>query len=65
MMDAGSHAGFVVSGGLEPQTLAPILSLRHVSKSFVMHLRGGVLLPVVADVTFDVAPGECVVLGGP
>src|SRR3569833_3566838 len=65
MMDAVSHAGFVVSGGLAPPALAPILSLRHVSKCFVTHLRGGVLLPVVADVTFDVAPGECGVLGGP
>jgi alpha-D-ribose 1-methylphosphonate 5-triphosphate synthase subunit PhnL len=30
-----------------------------------MHLRGGISLPVVDNVTFDVAPGECVVLGGP
>jgi alpha-D-ribose 1-methylphosphonate 5-triphosphate synthase subunit PhnL len=30
-----------------------------------MHLRDGVILPVVAGVDFDVAPGECVVLGGP
>ena len=30
-----------------------------------MHLRGGVSLPVVENVTFDINPGECVVLGGP
>jgi alpha-D-ribose 1-methylphosphonate 5-triphosphate synthase subunit PhnL len=36
-----------------------------VSKTFVMHLRGGTRLPVVRNVSFDVAAGECVVLGGP
>jgi alpha-D-ribose 1-methylphosphonate 5-triphosphate synthase subunit PhnL len=35
------------------------------SKSFVMHLQGGVRLPVVDDVAFSVDTGECVVLGGP
>jgi alpha-D-ribose 1-methylphosphonate 5-triphosphate synthase subunit PhnL len=30
-----------------------------------MHLRDGIRLPVVADVSFSVASGECVVLGGP
>jgi alpha-D-ribose 1-methylphosphonate 5-triphosphate synthase subunit PhnL len=43
----------------------PALSVRHLEKSFTMHLRGGVRLPVVSNVAFDVAPGECVVLGGP
>ena len=38
---------------------------RDVAKSFTMHLRDGVVLPVVANVSFDVAAGECVVLGGP
>src|SRR5579871_5297585 len=65
MIDAVSHAGFVVSGGAEPVALPPVLSVRAVAKSFTMHLRGGVVLPVVAGVSFDVAPGECVVLGGP
>ena len=41
------------------------LSLHDVSKTFTMHLRGGVVLPVVGDVSFDVHAGECVVLGGP
>ena len=36
MMDAVSHAGFIVSGGLEPHGLPPLLSLENVSKSFVM-----------------------------
>ncbi len=41
------------------------LVVSDVSKSFTMHLRGGLVLPVVANVTFAVAAGECVVLGGP
>jgi alpha-D-ribose 1-methylphosphonate 5-triphosphate synthase subunit PhnL len=45
--------------------MAPALALENVSKSFVMHLQGGISLPVMHDVTFTVMPGECVVLGGP
>lgn len=41
------------------------LSVQNVSKTFTMHLRDGVILPVVANVNFEVNPGECVVLGGP
>jgi alpha-D-ribose 1-methylphosphonate 5-triphosphate synthase subunit PhnL len=41
------------------------LSVSDLRKSFVMHLRGGVVLPVVENVSFHVAAGECVVLGGP
>jgi alpha-D-ribose 1-methylphosphonate 5-triphosphate synthase subunit PhnL len=44
---------------------APLLSVEDVSKSFTIHLRGGARLPVVANVTFDVSSGECLVLGGP
>jgi alpha-D-ribose 1-methylphosphonate 5-triphosphate synthase subunit PhnL len=36
-----------------------------VAKSFTMHLRGGVSLPVVENVSFAVKSGECAVLGGP
>ncbi|HUG63188.1 MAG TPA: ATP-binding cassette domain-containing protein, partial [Methylomirabilota bacterium] len=35
------------------------------AKSFVMHLQGGIRLPVVERVSFSVDAGECVVLGGP
>jgi len=36
-----------------------------VSKSFTMHLRGGIRLPVVENVSFSIKSGECAVLGGP
>ena len=36
-----------------------------VSKSFTMHLRDGIRLPVVENVSFAVKSGECAVLGGP
>jgi alpha-D-ribose 1-methylphosphonate 5-triphosphate synthase subunit PhnL len=42
-----------------------LLSVRDVAKTFTMHLRDGVVLPVVDEVSFDVEAGECVVLGGP
>ena len=42
-----------------------LLSVRDVAKTFTMHLRDGVVLPVVNGVRFDVEAGECVVLGGP
>ena len=41
------------------------LTVRNLSKTFTMHLRDGVVLPVVDNVNFQVSPGECVVLGGP
>ncbi len=45
--------------------MATPLVVSEVSKSFTMHLRGGLKLPVVSNVSFSVAAGECVVLGGP
>jgi alpha-D-ribose 1-methylphosphonate 5-triphosphate synthase subunit PhnL len=42
-----------------------LLSVRDVAKSFTMHLRDGIVLPVVDHVNFELFPGECVVLGGP
>jgi alpha-D-ribose 1-methylphosphonate 5-triphosphate synthase subunit PhnL len=41
------------------------LRLSGAAKTFTMHLQGGIRLPVVAGVSFAVAPGECVVLAGP
>ncbi len=45
--------------------MTPLLTVRDVAKSFTMHLRDGIVLPVVDGVAFDVNAGECVVLGGP
>lgn len=42
-----------------------LLTVRDVAKHFTMHLRGGLVIPVVDHVSFTVAAGECVVLGGP
>lgn len=45
--------------------MATPLVVSEVAKSFTMHLRDGIRLPVVSDVNFSVKAGECVVLGGP
>ncbi|MFG1296996.1 phosphonate C-P lyase system protein PhnL [Xanthobacter variabilis] len=43
----------------------PLLAVEAIAKHFTLHLQGGVELPVVAGVSFEVFPGECVALGGP
>ncbi|WP_378949217.1 phosphonate C-P lyase system protein PhnL [Mesorhizobium sp. ANAO-SY3R2] len=45
--------------------MATPLIVSEVAKAFTMHLRGGIRLPVVANVSFSVRSGECAVLGGP
>jgi alpha-D-ribose 1-methylphosphonate 5-triphosphate synthase subunit PhnL len=45
--------------------MTALLTVRDVAKSFTMHLRDGIVLPVVSGVAFEVNAGECVVLGGP
>ncbi|MBN9026992.1 MAG: phosphonate C-P lyase system protein PhnL [Rhizobiales bacterium] len=42
-----------------------LVSLEGVSKAFTLHLRDGMKISVVDNVSFGVKPGECVVLGGP
>ena len=42
-----------------------LLVVEALAKSFTLHLHGGASLPVVANVSFRVDRGECVVLGGP
>ena len=39
--------------------MAAVLELSGVAKSFTMHLRGGVTLPVVRGVNFATQAGEC------
>jgi alpha-D-ribose 1-methylphosphonate 5-triphosphate synthase subunit PhnL len=42
-----------------------LLIVEDLAKAFTLHLHGGQQLPVVANVSFAVKRGECVVLGGP
>jgi alpha-D-ribose 1-methylphosphonate 5-triphosphate synthase subunit PhnL len=45
--------------------MTAMIELSNARKTFVMHLQGGVELPVVRGVSFHVDAGECVVLSGP
>jgi alpha-D-ribose 1-methylphosphonate 5-triphosphate synthase subunit PhnL len=42
-----------------------MVEVRGVGKIFTLHQQGGVQLPVLDDVNFDVAAGECLVLHAP
>jgi alpha-D-ribose 1-methylphosphonate 5-triphosphate synthase subunit PhnL len=42
-----------------------MLQTRALAKSFTLHLRGGLRMPVLSNVDLDVQAGECVVLSGP
>ena len=44
---------------------APLLQMKGVAKRFTLHHQNGVELPVLDQVDFSVAPGECIVLDGP
>jgi alpha-D-ribose 1-methylphosphonate 5-triphosphate synthase subunit PhnL len=44
---------------------AEMLRIENVSKSFTLHLRGGVNLSVVSSLSLHVNAGECVALNGP
>lgn len=41
------------------------LAVSDLAKFFTMHLRGGIRLPVVENVSFTLEAGECAVLAGP
>ena len=45
--------------------MTAMIEIENAEKTFVMHLQGGVELPVVRGVSFQVMRGECVVLSGP
>ena len=42
-----------------------LITVHDLRKSFVLHLQGGVRLPVLNQVNLSVHPGECVALNGP
>ena len=44
--------------------MSPMIEINNAEKTFTMHLQGGVRLPVVRNVSFQVAAGECVLLSG-
>lgn len=44
---------------------SPALRVSGLSKRFTLHNQGGAELPVLGEVSFEVMPGECVVLDGP
>jgi alpha-D-ribose 1-methylphosphonate 5-triphosphate synthase subunit PhnL len=46
-------------------TMPTPLVVSELSKTFTMHLRDGIELPVVEGVSFALKAGECAVLGGP
>jgi alpha-D-ribose 1-methylphosphonate 5-triphosphate synthase subunit PhnL len=45
--------------------MTAMIEINNAEKTFVMHLQGGIELPVVRGVSFKVSAGECVVLSGP
>src|SRR6266446_5603477 len=45
--------------------MTAMIEIENAEKSFTMHLQGGIRLPVVRGVSFQVNAGECVVLSGP
>jgi alpha-D-ribose 1-methylphosphonate 5-triphosphate synthase subunit PhnL len=45
--------------------MTAMIEILDAEKTFTMHLQGGVRLPVVRGVSFQVNAGECVVLSGP
>jgi alpha-D-ribose 1-methylphosphonate 5-triphosphate synthase subunit PhnL len=45
--------------------MTAMIEISNAEKTFTMHLQGGVQLPVVRGVSFQVSAGECVVLSGP
>ena len=44
---------------------APVVEVRHLCKTLVLHQQGGIRIQALQDVNFDVRAGECVALHGP
>lgn len=50
---------------MKPESHAlPAIEVRGLAKTFTLHLRGGLQLPVLRSLSMDVWPGECVALVG-
>lgn len=49
----------------ESNAMTVMIDVESAEKTFTMHLQGGISLPVVRGVSFQVRSGECVVLSGP
>lgn len=45
--------------------MTPPLRVSNIEKTFTMHLRGGLTLPIMSGAALAVDAGECAVLGGP
>ena len=45
--------------------MTPMIAVKDLSKTFVLHLQGSTRLPVFDAVSFEVAAGECLALVGP
>lgn len=45
--------------------MTQLLNVSGLAKTFTMHLRGGIELPVIVDAAFVLEGGKCAVLGGP
>lgn len=45
--------------------MTTMIEISEAEKTFTMHLRGGLQLPVLRGVSFQVGAGECIVLAGP
>ena len=48
-----------------PMIAPPMLRTESLAKTFTLHLRGGMQLPVLTGIDLEVHAGECVVLSGP
>ena len=42
-----------------------MIAVDGLEKTFTLHLRGGIILPVLSQLSFEVCRGECLVLTGP
>jgi len=70
--EPGSREGGALFSARDPGSpaspaagMTAVLEVSNLSKTFILHLREGARLPVVAGAGFEVFPGECVALGGP